>query len=353
MAIPTLTNSFTYQLEHIVCTGMAADMAFELKHVAQNKTLLQETYTPDSAGNITLRGLNTVLEAYLQDELADSALLIPCLQNHAEFSFSFDGVAQVITVYYSPADLGYAFTAFAPNYFLSILDGAKRTRMDSVEELFWFGEAADEVKIVAQYLDDETQALQYAEANGTKQNLVNSLYYAEVSPSKLLVAGKTLIMYQVQVGNRVRMYKIDYNSYFNMQQLVFINNFGIPETCYFIGERTVTAENERTLLNFADGTYGAAHVQAINTYTLDTGVLTPAEADWLVELAYSLTVYLYENKTLGRKITITEDDMPRSSLPTELPRFTFTYRLAKQNARVVKLGVRTRVFDDKFVIIFG
>lgn len=349
MAIPTLIDSFTADLNLITLTEQSAELVFQLTDTVTADVILLEKYTPDASGTITLYDIGKTLELYLQTPTAASAVLTPHANTQRSFTFSFGASSQQILVAFCPAEIGLSYAEFKDNFFCSALTAPKRTRLDSVEELYWYAESAISVKLVTMQQDnlsgEITQSVIYISFPDYSSG---KLRYKNVSPALFVIEGKTLIKYQIQVENRVKEYVIDYNSYFNIQHFVFTNNFGVPETLYFVGENESESKTERSFAHLAAGSYVSNAIFPKIEYTLDTGVLTQDEANWLLDFFYSQQIAQYTATTIGKAITILEDTITRSSNPSELPRFSFKYRISQDNNRILPITIQPRIFDLKF-----
>lgn len=299
--------------------------------------ILWETFTPDDKGRIVIRELGKLLESYLVENLVGT------------FSYSIADkdtlTDKTFVVFYSKVEIDMSAVLFMDAYFLTTLMGEKVTAVNRREYLHLISRSKEDVHAFAKY----KIAGEYEEVESIIDRIDKpyQVVTIDVSPERFIQEGKELIGYRIEAGQRKHSFLMDRDSPQTKPDIVFTNSFGCQETIYCRGTFQLEGEYERSH-GYVEGKYRAYHVNEKRTYKANTGILTPAMANWVEDLFRSTELYLINGVNIGKEITITESKLVRSADPDELPSFNFEYRYAQRNQNILPIAVAGRIFDATF-----
>ena len=137
------------------------------------------------------------------------------------------------------------------------------------------------------------------------------------------MTGKTLCEYTISVERRSQTFIVTPTPGFD-KEFVFVNPFGVKESVGFIGGETYEGKRERQY-GLMNGDYVPIYHHTVTEYTCFSGVLKKYEADWIQSLIESPEI---TESRYGRRISILEDKLIRSSKLNELPQLEMKYRYA-------------------------
>ena len=309
----------TPQLVTIICDG---------------EELLSETLWP-IGGVITLVELGELLEPYARKRLVCGVTITAA------------GTSATLTVLYAMADVGVDAETFYKGYFLSILQGPKLTAMGRLELLWYYGSEA--ATVTADYADGSTANMPAVMATSTSQYSC-----IDASPDHYAQAGKQLVAYTVQAGNRSQQFYIDHLQPDCAPILEFYNSFGVWELIYCTGTHKVAPDYKRSSVRIG-GLLRNYHIEETRKFEADTGILTTPMAAWADELFRSEEVYVVnvyggsgEDRDEGREVVITDSKSEVTNEDDDLPHFSFTYQYAQRIHNVLQLNRVDRIFDNTF-----
>ncbi|MFV0538848.1 MAG: hypothetical protein ACK5M3_16010 [Dysgonomonas sp.] len=340
--IPEL--AFSSALSDITLLGVMESITFELSLKQSDNTykvILSEPYIPDNDAMIYIINLQKIIDGYLSDN--------PVL----DFKFSFEPEDGEPTEYLSRiilsrAELDVDARKFVSQRFMSLLRGNKITRPESLEYLSVYSFFPDTVSISASYRNNDTGEYEYSVIVGTVTT-VNQMTIFDVSPAKYKQEGKTLVKYTVSCGTRQTTYLVDNLSAQSPAEILFTNNFGVPETFSTSGNlvRERKFENEYATIK---GEYVKAYNSFHIEHTANTGIMDQHTADWLEsDLFSSYSVFLVKDALIWKGITIIDLTVKRTSDKSEQPAYEFKYRLKQRNQEVTEFQEYLyRLFDPTF-----
>lgn len=263
-----------------------------------------------------------------------SATLRPYLTGSGKTLFNFeindrrglvlDGTFEVIRCDIGVDDCASA-QQFESTHFLTSLCGVKRTNKNRSEFLSFCGKTQSGnvvVKFAGLYADQSG-----AESVIRKETSIQVPAYMaktiDVSPSIYQEPGKTLCEYTISVEGRSQTFIVTPTPGFD-KEFVFVNPFGVKESVGFIGGETSEGKRERQY-GLMNGDYVPIYHHTVTEYTCFSGVLKKYEADWIQSLIESPEII---ESRYGRRISILEDKLIRSSKLNELPQLEMKYRYA-------------------------
>ncbi len=339
--IPEL--AFSSALSDITLVEVTEDITFELSvKLIDNtyKVILFEPYTPDNDAAIYIINLQKIIDGYLSEN--------PVL----DFRFKFESASNLLEYFsriiVSRAELDADARKFVSQRFLTVMKGDKTIRPGSLEYLSVYVLEPQAITITAHYRDNTTGV--YETANFTDPDpLINQISTINVSPTNYQNEGKTLVKYTVSCGTRQMNYLIDNLSEPSPAEILFINNFGVPEAFSTSG----SLARERKYTNeFATikGQYVKVNNSLVIENTANTGVMDPHTADWIEsDLFSSYKTFLVKDSHIWKGITIIDETIKRTSDKTEQPAYEFKYRLKQHNQEVILFQKYLyRLFDETF-----
>lgn len=309
--------------------------------------LLSETYYPVS-GNITIYDLGTLIaDAVRPTVVATFSIYIT---EHTGETDSGTWTSGDITAYYATVDIGMSAATFLDQYFMTLLDGSKLTRLGHREYLHAVGSDSTKATVTAQYFkDSKTVNTITFTPDTTPTRTVNGITTFDVSPDRYhnKVYGD-LFAYTVTVGKRTQEFQIDHSGSVADPVLLFTNSFGCQETFYCLGRKKISPEFERKSAVISGKKINYS-VKETRNFEGDTGVLPPSMAHFAEDLLRSDEIYLFRDYSQDKQVTITDSNAERTNEADDMPEFTFTYQYAQriQNVMFKSMG-EGRIFDDSF-----
>lgn len=296
--------------------------------------LLSETMWPVGSV-ITLMELGELLEPYARKRLVCSVTI------------AAGSTSATLTVLYAMADVGVSAETFYNGYFLSILQGPKLTAMGRLELLWYYG--SDSATVTAEYADGTTATMAAVMATSTTEYSC-----IDASPDHYAQAGKQLVSYTVQAGQRSQQFNIDPWQPDCAPILEFYNSFGVWELLYCTGTHKVAPEYKRESARIG-GKLRNYRIEETRKFEADTGILTTPMAAWADELFRSEEMYVVnvyggsvEDRDEGKEVVITDSKSEVTNEDDDLPHFSFTYQYAQRIHNVLQLNRVDRIFDNTF-----
>ena len=327
---------FSSALEEFAFSTNAEAATFSLQ--LGNTVLHRETYVPDAEGIIRIYDLPELVETHLTANLIE------------KFTYTItDGTdtrTRTFTVQFCAAAVSIPATEWREKYFLTTLQGAKTTAPGRKEFLHLIVTAATDVTVTAIFLSP-TGMTEEAICEMDPVTETGRVATIDVSPDTFThTQGWDLVAYTVEAGDRTQQFLVS-EGLDSAPNLVFTNSFGCQETIYCTGTHALKPKYERSA-SVIGGKYRNYLIEETRTFDARTGPLSFEMARWAEDLFRSKEVYLLEQNTQGREVTVTEAKAERDNEPDTIPDFPFTYRYAQRNHNVIDLPRAGRIFDHTF-----
>ncbi len=313
----------------------------------EGEELLSETYYP-VLGYITIHDLGTLIADAVRPYVVATCQIK--IVEHSGESDAADWSCE-FAAHYATVDIDMSCQAFIDQYFLTLLDGAKLTRLGHREYLHAAGSNSTDASVTAWYYKDGSVVIGEPSSSDTPTSTVGAITTFDVSPDRYYDESKgDLFAYTVTVGKRVQKYQIDHSGSVADPVLLFTNSFGCQEIFYCLGKKKIAPTFERKTA-VIDGKKINYTVKETRTFEGDTGVIPPSMAHFAEDLLRSDEVYLFRDYTQDKEITFTESKSERTNEADDLSEFTFSYQYAQRVQNVVFKDIENtggRIFDDSF-----
>lgn len=312
---------FSSQLDEIVASDAVHSLSFSIWK-ADGSLIFEESLVADTNRYIIISEVNNILEPYLlESPLMDVIFVFEWEENKVEY-FS--------RIILSRAVLGANTRMLLHQRFLSTLTGDKDTLPSSREFLYAYGIKKERYSVNATYRNNNTDEYEHVVIIGSEL-AIDAINTLDVSPRKFSEDNKTLVKYTVICGVRRMTYYVD-NLYNNpLLELIFTNNFGLPDT-FSIKGVLQSDDGYNSQFGKVRGRYKKFKSELDREYVATTDVLSQDIARWLGDnLFTSLSVFELRDGLPQTSITITDQTVKRSSDDSELPSFEFKYKLEQRN----------------------
>lgn len=164
-----------------------------------------------------------------------------------------------------------------------------------------------------------------------------------------------VIFYLYNAEGNLDAIQFDIDRSFKMQRtdFIFYNAFGVPDSLFFTGRDTRTAEMEAEFSTAAHE-YRKLSTELNVKHQVNSGYIDEVTRDTAEDLITSSFAWLYSGKQLGEKIAITEVRFEESLPRTEPVNVAITYRLANETQRIIDrdMTLNYRIFDHTFGVEF-
>lgn len=314
--------------------------------VCAGEEVLSERYYP-VLGSISIYDLGTLIADMVRPTVvATFSITITEYQGDTTINTWTSGE---ITAHYSTVDIDMACQTFCDQFFLTLLDGYKLTRLGHREFLHATGTDSSEATVEAQYYKDGAIATFSFGADATPTRTTGGITTFDVSPDRYHDATRgELFAYAVTVGKRTQQYQIDHSGAIADPVLLFTNSFGCQETFYCLGRKKIAPTFERKSIVIG-GKKINYQVKETRTFEGDTGIIPPSMAHLAEDLLRSDEVYLWRDHRQDKEITFTDSKSERTNDADDMAEFTFSYQYAQriQNVLFKNMG-EGRIFDDSF-----
>lgn len=322
-------------------SSTAVKAEVKVTDTATSDIYFQEVLWPVN-GYITLTDIGQLLEPF-----ARNRLVIPIQVSIRQLNSSDTAVSTATaqaTILFSLCDVGMSASEFYGSRFLTILEGPKVTALGRLEYLHYYGSGS--ASCLATYSDGTTYTF-------TPQSVAGNSSYTtiDVSPSKFVRTGKTLVSYRVTAGQRVQQFQMDLRNPDCAPILIFDNSFGVQELLYCTGTHKVDPSYERKQARIGRDLRNYA-IRETRLFHADTGILTPSMALWAEELFRSQEVYVVNIvngfANVGKEVVITDSKSEITNDDDFLPSHTFSYQYAQRIHNVMQPARAGRIFDNTF-----
>lgn len=314
--------------------------------------VLRETYYPTS-GIITIYDLGTLIADFVRPTVR-ATFSITITEHRGETDLSA-WVSEDIVAYYSTADIDMDAMVFLNQFFLTLLEGKKLTKLGRREYLHASGDDVEKAEVTAHFFDGGKLVSVEAPEDCTILTSVNGITTMDVSPGHYedLHSGN-LFAYTVRMGKRIQEYQIDFNSGTSEPAILFSNAFGCQEIFYCTGKQEVAKEFERksAVINNRKVNYS---IKGTRTFKADTGMLPPGMVDFIDDLLGSDELYLFRNGMKDREIVVTDSKMEYSNEDDGTFEFTLSYQYSQKIQNIIyKDGnAAGKIFDSPFGKMFN
>ena len=322
----------------------------------------------------TLTAYDDGVTKYVEINIGD--LLEPYSKEYVSFPLKVtlrDGaIEEVINcwVFHHDGDMLKTFSEWCGNYFLSKATTKRITPQREETLYFPYGGPSMRIEsVVARvyYDDDTTFDYPLAINNNTFQNI----RYVKFKPNDFWRLGKDIYRIVVTMTTEV----LDENQnvkelrYATMEYLtdyehigsegpVFIyqNAFGVPEKFYATGNTEFTPDIQRDSA-VINGVYKNYRQRITKQWKVDTGILTPEEAECLLEMFYSphimqCNINQYGEYTPWKEIAIVKSDIKHTDDDDTLIRYSFTYRNAEKRVTPKSGQEYPYIFREEYQTMF-
>lgn len=326
------------------------------------QTSITEYYTPDNNGDVHINDLGTLILSYFSSmpiNLSDACVydlsILMEAQIFDESGERLNGFSQ--RFYYSNCHTSIS----APYKYRGFLSRHRRRKiLPNQAHFIGFFQKAQQLGIGVSYRSGteskwtefvqdvaDTGYLYYRNLSlDTVVSLLQSNTDIIVSPEDVFY----FIVYLKADGQVVDAMQLDIDRthYPAVSHFVYRNCFGVPDTLQFVGKDNRTSEMEATYVNIQ------RQYRKINTkynvyHDINSGYINDTLRDCVEDLVNS-DVFLYDNTTLGERVTITETAFDESRPRTEPINVRLKYRLARECQRTIDrdMTLDYRIFDHTF-----
>ncbi len=326
--------SWLSELAELTWAGEAG-AELTLTVTVDDEGVFKNSYTADSAGEVTVYDLDRIVERALGDGM--TAVVIMQM-----------GTAVARTrVLRNAADPGMDAYDYAEEYFFTTNHKERNTAEGRRETLtFWTDEAEGLWNMEKLYYDPELGI--------TKQNATSGWSLAgmvTIDASPVTVESETwgrLIGYTVKAGKREMSYRVLPSMGDAATAFIFRNNFGAWETAYLTGTVEQQPSHERSAA-MVGGVYRVYDIEETASWKVDSGPLRAGMIEVINDLARSKEIYLLnDDGTAGDEVAVTDCDLKASNDWGEVQRVSITYRKASRRASMGKVRPKPRLFDVTF-----
>lgn len=316
--------------------------------------VLSESYVPDALLQVTISDLGDVLVNWLR-EVRGSGVLLSQQTNWADFTVQLTTTATTsftTRVIACVPELSATASDFINARFLTLCFGEKITALGRTEIVAFYTTESSPANctISLRYKHNTTGAI-YNTTSSRALVGTGNVRLVNVSPGLFSLANYTLVYYAAVHGARVQKFAVDGRPALHARHFVFRNAFGVEETFTCVGIQESETKVDRSF-GYASGKYRSFRNNPVKEFTVNTGVLTQAQADWIEDLFSSSEVAVYTSAGVVVPVTILSESVKRSSAPDELPAFEFKYRIQIDKPRF-EVPASGGVFDDTFDYTFS
>lgn len=274
-------------------------------------------------------------------------------------------------VFHHEGDIEKTFMEWCGNFFLSNAT-TKRTTPHRKETLYFpYGGPSMRISSVvarAYYDDDTTFDQPLVIDNNTS---IQNVYCVSFTPYQFRRPDKTIYRIVVTMTTEVlddnqniedlRYATMEYLTDFEHMDdagpvFIYQNAWGVPEKFYATGNTEFTPEVNRdaALIN---GVYKNYRQQMTKQWKVDTGILSPEEAECLLEMFYSphimqCSINKYGEYAPWKEVAIVKTDVKHTNDDDTLIRYSFTYRNAEKRVSAQSSKEYPYIFEKEHSVIF-
>lgn len=332
----------------------AGESSVAVKVLMGATEVLSESYVPDSLLQVTISDLGDVLINWLRD-YRNAGVLLSQQTNWADFTIQLTTTATTsltIRVIACAPELSASASDFINSRFLTLCFGEKFTALGRTEIVAFYTTETSPANctISLRYKHNTTGAI-YTTTSTRALVGTGNVRLVNVSPGLFSLANYTLVYYAAVHGARVQKFAVDVRPVMHSRHFVFRNSFGVEETFTCVGINESETKVERSF-GYAAGKYRSFKNNPVKEFTVNTGVLTQAQAEWIEDLFSSNEVAVYTSAGVVVPVTIISETVKRSSATDELPAFEFKYRIQIDKPRL-EVPASGGIFDDTFDYTFS
>ena len=332
---------FSSELSQFVFASASLETEFELRG-SGGETLLSTVYCPGLDGNVTVFGLDHIVEASLELGVIGEFSIIVDGETLAEFS-----------VLRCPVAVENSAQDFIASSFLTSVVNERDTAVGRYECLSVYNPEGLSLDVIASYMgyDGRIAIRQFPEQ--TPVESAGGIDYFNVSPIRFndFTIGELIGMI-VTCGARVQKYRVLMAPPQHDPALIFRNCFGCWETIFLCGVKRTDVKFTRSSA-MINGAFVNYDLDEVLEYKASTGPMRYGSDRLARDLARSPAVFmLKDDGTPGDRVTITECDVATDNADDTIPSFSFTYRRASLRSVDFISPEPYRIFDNTFDLTY-
>lgn len=330
------------KLSHFVLFTDEEKLFFSFKH--GSNIILSDFYYPDNSGLIFISSLQSLFERYFSEESIIE-----------DFTYSVHGLSEQVDktfhVLYCIYDTNLSSDAFISSFFLTRLQGKKRTLLENPEFLGMVITENISVTITGNMMLNGKK-ISFGPYEYMSFSCPVSEYipvYFNISPSSVQDSlNGTLINYTVMAGKRKMTYYLIRPEYPVLNSFLFKNGFGLFETITISGITTDKGKKHSTIALIGN-IFHSFNESFDREYEIVTSYLSDAEIPFFRDFLNSDQVLLLSSDNLSDKpVLITEYTDECSDVLDGMTSFKFTWKYAQQNGRYINVTIPDGIFGDMF-----
>lgn len=330
-----ITNGVAFSTEIMNVEICEASSIVTFSILKSGEEIFSSAFTPDTAGNIFIYDVRSILEAHIDDVFAD-------------FSFSIGSGTVDCRVFKASVIVTETAEQFLPSFFLSPTN-KKRTAPDRYETLAFYPQEACRVYTVASYYDNGHIAVREIQLMGAEDVTPDTVNIIDVSAKKFVDESKgTLVSFVVRAGERSFYYTVDNTLPSADPSILFRNCFNCWDTFFFTGTKENSLEVKRSFA-YVDGRYRMYDTVDTESFKVNSGVLDEYMIVLAKDLARARNVFLMDK--LGNatyELSITDSDIKYTNNDDALPTMDFTFRIALYITLLLEPNRPPKLFDNTF-----
>ena len=325
--------AFSTEIMNVEISDAYGTVTFSIRKSGEK--IFSSVFTPDTAGNIFIYDVRSILEAHIDDVFAD-------------FSFTVGNETVNCRVFKASVTVAETAEQFLPSFFLSPTN-KKRTAPDRYETLaFYPGEDPCRVYALASYFDGGivTEEIQLMNEQDVKPGSINTV---DVSAGRLVDESKgTLVSFVVRAGERSFYYTVDNTLPAADPSILFRNCFNCWDTLFFTGTKENTLDVKRSFA-YVNGRYMMYDIDDTESFKANSGVLDECLILLAKDLARARCVFLMDK--LGNatyELVVTDSEIKYTNDDDSLPTMDFTFRRTELVTGLIVPNRPPKLFDSTF-----
>ncbi|MCM1356900.1 MAG: hypothetical protein NC212_10915 [Staphylococcus sp.] len=340
MAVKLLTP-----IKPLMFTSAFLELVFEADRTETRFVLLNSSgivvldtvYYPALNGNVTVYGLNRLLDDAIGDDIC------------GDFTIKIDSVAvATFKAFRCSVAMESSADDFLTSSFMTAVSAERDTAVGRHECLSVYNPESLPMNVLASYVSYsgsiETKTFSLSAADSS-----NGVYCYDVSPIKFndFTIGE-LVALTVSCGARRQRYRVLMDPPQHDPAIIFRNMFGCWETIFLCGvkETDVAFTRSAAMIN---GRFLNYDLDEVITYKASTGPMRYGSDRLARDLARSKAVYILRHDgTPGDRLTITDCDVKTDNADDTIQSFSFTYRKASLISTDFQSPAPYRIFDNTF-----
>lgn len=332
---------FTSELCTFAFKAERTETGFRLMD-SSGHVLLDTVYCPALDGNVTVYGLDRILDDAIGDGVTGDFIM----EIDSEPVVTFKAFKCHVAVESKAED-------FLTDRFMTSVTGERDTAVGRHECLSVYNPEALPVAVSASYIsyDGTIVSKEFDSINPIES--LDGIQYYNVSPIRFndFTIGE-LIAFTVTCGTRRQHYRVLMAPPQHDPAIIFRNAFNCWETIFLCGvkETDVAFTRSSAMVN---GSFLNYDLEEVITYKASTGPMRYGSDRLARDLARSSAVFLLRSDgTPGERLTITDCDVKTDNADDTIPSFSFTYRKASLVSTDFVSPEPYRIFDNTFDLTY-